>query len=65
MTMNSRSACKCIAVIALIAMAALATTFGMGNGEVSATPTAAMDVYAMHGTIEVASLPDTTVAEPF
>ena len=63
--MNSRNAFKCIALVALIAMAAFATAIGMSNGELSATPTAVMDVYAMHSHVNGATLADMTVAEPF
>jgi hypothetical protein len=63
--MNSRYAFKCIAVIGLIAMAAFATAMAMSNSQLSATPTAAMDVYAMHGNVNGATLPDMTVAEAY
>lgn len=66
--MNSRYAYTFAFAIALMAMVAVAGSVGAGNGQQRATVmegAAAMDVSAVMTSVEIASLPNLTINEPF
>jgi hypothetical protein len=65
--MNSRFAYIFAFAIALAAMIAVASSVGAGNGQQTATALEgpAMDVSVLMASVEIASLPNLTVNEPF